>query len=341
MALPLDQAIDAFEAHLKSHSNYLLTTHVGPDGDGLGSALGLYSLLAAKGKKASVVIVDPLPEKFHFMLEGYPAGTIRSYPQEVQSKDLEEFDTIVLLDCGNFDRIGPLKEAVPFENLSTVCIDHHIPQGDPAELTLLEVGATATATLIHRLFEHFGVPLDRPAARALYVSFLTETGSFRFSNTDPAVHRVVAELMEFDLEPHRIYASIYESKSRSALGLNGRALSRLTEHLGGTLVHTTLPFSDFEELKAVPEDADGLVNQILSLDTAEMAALLYEKSPGDVKISLRAKNDVDVQKVAAQLGGGGHRKAAGATFHGTLAEAEKAVLDLAVEAVQQGVGKGS
>lgn len=331
---PLAEAFDAFERHTGEHSRYLLTTHVGPDGDGLGSALGLHSLLAARGVAATVVIVDPLPPKFEFLLEGYPAGTLKSYPQEIDAAELATYDALILLDCGHFGRLGPLQDAVDLEKLGTVCIDHHISEGEAADLTILDDQACATASLIHRLYRHWGVALAAPAARALYVSFLTETGSFRFSNTTPEVHRLVADLMELGVAPHEIYGKIYETKPRSALGLVGHGLANLETEADGKVVYTTLERAVFDRYQAISEDADGLVNQILALETAEVAVLLYEKAPGTVKISFRAKNDADVQKAAAAMGGGGHKKAAGATFMGSLEDACTQAVSLATEAVR-------
>lgn len=333
MAGPVHDAIQKFEEHLGSHDRYLLTTHVGPDGDGLGSALGLASLIRQKGKEATVVIVDPLPDKFAFMLEGFPDGTIRCYPQEVGAPDLEAYDAIVLLDCGVWTRLGPLLEAVDLDRMATVCIDHHISEEDPAELTILDETATATASLIYQMYQAYGLELGKPEATALYVSLMTETGSFRFSNTDAEVHRVVADLMETGVPPHDVYVALYENKPKSALSLVGFGLANLETRAGGKVVYTALAREAFDRYGACNEDADGLVNQILALDGAEVAVLLYERAPGVVKVSFRAKNDVDVQKLAAALGGGGHRKAAGATFEGALADAVEKVLELAVPAV--------
>jgi len=335
MTQPLDDAIRAFEDHVSRHQRYLLTTHVGPDGDGLGSALALHALLAARGTESTVVIVDPLPSKFAFMLEGYPEGALRSYPQEIDEEGLKAYDALVLLDCGHFGRLGPLEAAVDLERLGTVVIDHHLGEGTRTDVAIVDQAATATATLIHRMYEIWDVPLEAPAAQALYVAFLTETGSFRFSNTTPEVHRTVAQLLDFGLEPHRIYGALYESKPQSALGLVGHGLANLQTEEDGRLVFTALDRACFERYQAVPEDADGLVNQILALETAEVALLLYEKSDGDVKITFRSKNDADVQVVAAQLGGGGHRKAAGATFRGSLDEARLKAVELARQAVRE------
>lgn len=334
METALTASFEALASHIDSHHDYLLTTHVGPDGDGLGSAFGLYALLSAKGKRATIVIVDPLPPKFAFLTEGFPAQALKSFPQEVGPADLKVHDALVLLDCSSFSRLGPLAEAVDMQTVSTVVIDHHLGGRQQADVAIVDEAATATASLIHELYGFFGVPVTGPAARALYVALLTETGSFRFSNTSPGVHRLVAELMEHGLEPHRIYSQLYESKPASALGLVGHGLANIAMEEDGRVVYTTLDRATFERYAAIPEDADGLVNQILALETAEVAVLLYEKAVGDVKISFRAKNDADVQTLAAELGGGGHRKAAGATFHGSLEDARTRAVELARKAVR-------
>lgn len=334
MTEALTPSIRALEEHLSRHSRYLLGTHVGPDGDGLGSALALHYLLAARGTESTVVIVDPLPPKFEFLLEGFPEGALVSYPQQVGPEDLAAFDAVVLLDCSNFSRLGPVGEALDLEGLGTVVIDHHLGDGHQADVNLVDPQATATATLIRELFRVWDVPLAQAPARALYVALLTETGSFRFSNTTPLVHRTVAELLDFDLAPHEVYGQLYETKPASALGLVGHGLAHLDTEAEGKVVFTCLDRATFDRYQAIPEDADGLVNQILALETAEVAVLLYEKKPGEVKISFRSKNDADVQALAASLGGGGHRKAAGATFLGSLDEARERVLPLARQAVE-------
>lgn len=334
MAPPVDVALREFEAHLREHQRYLLTTHIGPDGDGLGSALALSALIRARGADAQVVIVDPLPERYAFMLEGFPEGTLASYPQEVDREHLAGFDAIVLMDCGVWTRLGPLLDAVDLDSKATVCFDHHISDQDPAALTILDETATATASLIYRLYQALDEPVTLPAARALYVALMTETGSFRFSNTDPEVHRVVADLMETGLKPHEVYIEIYENRAPAALRITGHGLAGFETAAEGKVVLTKLPFTLFEELGACSEDADGLVNQILALETAEVAILAYEKAPGTVKLSFRAKHDADVQVVAAQFGGGGHRKAAGATVEGAVDEVAARAVAAAVEAVQ-------
>jgi phosphoesterase RecJ-like protein len=331
----LSGAIQAFEDHLSRHRHYLLGTHVGPDGDGLGSALGLHYLLAARGTESTVVIVDPLPPKFDFMLEGFPPGTLVSFPQEIGEQGLADFDAVVLLDCSEFSRLGSVGESLDLDRLGTVVIDHHLGKGLDADVVIVDRDATATATLIAQMYQEWKIPLALAPARALYVALLTETGSFRFSNTHPGVHRLVADLLEFGLAPHEVYGQLFETKPASAMGLVGYGLAHMATEAEGKVVYTVLDRATFEQYQAIPEDADGLVNQLLALETAEVALLLYEKNPGDVKISFRAKNDADVQVLAAKLGGGGHRKAAGATFQGELAEAKAVAVELAVEAVEK------
>ncbi len=333
MPRPVSETIQSLKQHLGTHRRYLLTTHVGPDGDGLGSALALSSLLRHMGKEAMVVVVDPLPEKFGFLLEGFPEDTLRSYPQEIGPAELAGFDTVVLLDCGVWARLGPLLEALDLKKASTVCIDHHVSSEDPAEITILDERATATATLVHRLFQEWGVPIGKPEATALYVALMTETGSFRFSNTDPMVHRTVADLLAAGVVPDRVYRTLYEEKPLSALRLTGHGYRTMRIEADGAVVVTSLGKATFQEFGAEPEDADGLVNQILALKGAQVAILVYERPQGGIKVSFRSKHDVDVQKLAARLGGGGHRKAAGATLDTTLEEAVEQVVGLAVAAV--------
>jgi phosphoesterase RecJ-like protein len=168
---------------------------------------------------------------------------------------------------------------------------------------------------------------------ALYVALMTETGSFRFSNTTPDVHRLVADLMDTGIQPHEVYSRLYENKPGSALGLTGWGLANMQVAADGKIVYTVVGREVFDRYQAVAEDADGLVNQILALETAEIAILVYDRGGGEVKVSFRAKNDADVQVLASKLGGGGHRKAAGATLRDDLDAVAKRVVGLAEAAV--------
>lgn len=341
MASPLAASLEAFREHVETHRRYLLTTHVGPDGDGLGSALALAALLRAKGREAMLAIVDPLPEKYAFMLEGFPPGTLKSFPQQVGSEELRSFDTVVLLDCGELSRLGPLLGALDLARQGLVILDHHVPKGSVAgvEVLVLDEKASATANLIHALYRLMDVEIQPPAARALYVAFVTETGSFRFSNTNPELLRIVADLLEKGVRTDKVYQQLWERKPLSALGLVGHGLANLRTASGGRVVFTSLDAAAFDRYGAVPEDADGLVNQILALDGAEVAIVAYVKvSTGEIKMSFRSKNDVDVQKVAATFGGGGHRKAAGATAHGELEKVCAQAVEAASRAVEGDLG---
>ena len=302
----------------------VLTTHVNADGDGVGSEIALWHLLAPLGVQASIANSTGIPNRFDFLV---PKGADAS---DRAAKEVERADVIVVLDISDLLRLGDLAPAVQKRGVPTVCIDHHVSPGTlPDGPRLVAPDASATAELVFDLALTIGWEITPVVARALYVGLLTDTGAFRFSNTTPRVLRVAAALLERGVDPEEIYERVYASAPEGRVRLLGEVLQTLVVEPEIGLAWITVPPDALARHDATADDLDGIVEFPRTIAGVRLALLFRHLANGRVKVSLRSLGDVDVAEFAQRFGGGGHRKAAGASFDGTLAGVQELVLSAA------------
>lgn len=305
-----------------------ITTHVNPDGDGLGSEAGLVHLLKARGVDAIVTNPSPTPDRYHFLFADLP-GVDRS--QEAV-KELRRADLILVLDISDVGRLGMLSQTVLDRGVPVHCIDHHVSEGHlPDGARYVDPSAAATGELIFQLAQANGWLLTRAAARALYVAILTDTGGFRFSNTKPSVLRVAADLLDTGLDPESIYLDVYANAPLGRARLLAETLQTLVVEPESGLAWVTVPPGAFERLDATADDLDGIVEIPRSTAGVRMALLFREIAAGRIKVSLRSIGEVDVAAFSKPFGGGGHTKASGLSLVGSMAEVQATVLGAARE----------
>jgi phosphoesterase RecJ-like protein len=332
MKLPLPSqkatAAHAFAELLVPGQRVCLTTHVNPDGDGIGSEVGLLHLLKAQGIEALVTNPSPTPPRFHFLFEDAPG--VDRHREAV--RELRRADLIVVLDISDLSRLGNLGETVRQRGVPVACIDHHVSPGElPAGPRYLDPGAAATGELVFEIGRANGWPLTREAARALYVAIMTDTGSFRFSNTHPRTLRIAAELLETGLDPEQMYLDVYANAPEGRPRLYAEALQTLVVEPENGLAWVTVPPGALDRLGVSADDLDGVVEFPRSIQGVRMALLFREIGHGRIKVSLRSVGDVDVAAFAEPFGGGGHSKAAGLSVEGQMADVQARVLAAARE----------
>jgi phosphoesterase RecJ-like protein len=322
VSIPPERARAAAEvaAVLAPGRRVVLTTHVNADGDGIGSEVALWHLLTARGLRATIANPTPTPERFQFLL---PAGADHS---ERAAREIESADVVVVLDISDVSRLGDLARAIRQSHV-VACIDHHVSQGSlPGGPRLVAPEAAATAELVFDLASALEWSLSPDAARALYVGILTDTGAFRFANTTPRVLRVAGALLERGVDPESIYASVYASAPEGRIRLMVEVLETLVvEHERG-LAWVTVPPDALQRHGTTADDLDGIVEYPRSIAGVRLAMLFRQLANGRVKVSFRSMGDVDVAELAHRFGGGGHKKAAGASLDGTIADAQTQVL---------------
>jgi len=326
VSIPAERAGPAREiaAVLAPGRRVALTTHVNADGDGVGSEVALWRLLTARGVHAAIANPTPVPPRFEFLI---PDGADRSAHA---GREIAAADVVVVLDISDGSRLGDLATGLRKSRGPTVCIDHHVSQGSlPAGPRLVAPEASATAELIFDLATSLGWALGTEVARALYVGILTDTGAFRFANTTPRVLRVASALLEEGVEPESIYEEVYASAPEGRVRLTAEVLQTLVVEPDAGLAWVTVPPDALARYGATADDLDGIVEFPRSIAGVRLALLFRQLANGRIKVSYRSLGSVDAAELAHEFGGGGHRKAAGASVDGSLAEVQRVVLEAA------------
>jgi phosphoesterase RecJ-like protein len=299
-----DQVLD----ELRKADKLFLTTHENPDGDALGSLLGMHEILTQLGKDSVMFMAAdefPLPYEYRHM---HFAGLVHAPPEDLDER------TVVFLDCGNIDRM-PV-DFLQQDDLHILNIDHHHDNTRFGTVNLVIGHASCTAEIVLELGKELGAEVTPSIAEALYIALVTDTGKFMFDNTTPEAHAMAAELIEVGVSPAEIHRRLYEGLPFARLQLLSRALSRVQRFDDGRVTLTHLTRDDFTESNAVETDSEGIVDHLRAVENTAVAVLVRDLLSADRagwrKTSLRATDDrVDVSRIARTLGGGGHRQAAG------------------------------
>ncbi|MBE3554704.1 MAG: bifunctional oligoribonuclease/PAP phosphatase NrnA [Thermicanus sp.] len=302
---------------LKGGDEFLLVSHIHPDGDATGSLIAMGEILAGLKKKAVLVNDGVTPARFSF-LDGYIQ--IQNVSQAPLTK---KYRRLITVDCADWDRIGKVAEAVD-ANTEILNIDHHPTNDHFGHYHLILPEASSTCEVIFDWLRDVELPLTPPLAEALYTGYLTDTGGFRYSNTNSKVLLDASVLVQAGANPYKIAENALETTTYAHLNLLSRVLSTLEIRFGGKVAFLTVPLSLLQETSANKEDTDGLVNYGRNIEGVEVAVLLRESEEG-VKVSFRSKAEVDVSLIAKKMGGGGHVRASGVFLKRSLPEARRDV----------------
>jgi bifunctional oligoribonuclease and PAP phosphatase NrnA len=300
-------ALERVAGEIRNRDRFLLTAHEGPDGDALGSLLGMHHLLTRLGKDSVMFLAAkefPLPIEYRFLpLE----EVFHEPPADMADR------AVIFLDCGNIDRM-PV-DFLSEDGLFTINIDHHHDNTLFGDVNLVEVDASCTAEIVYELAVLLGVAITPEIASALYVGLVTDTGKFMYDNTNARTHRIAADLIEAGVEVDETYRRLYEHVPIEKLRLLSRALEGIQHHCEGRLVLAYIAAADYEASGAGEEMTEGIIDHLRSVEGACVAALirdLGDRGQAERKVSLRSSDgEVDVSAIARVHGGGGHKRAAG------------------------------
>jgi len=299
--------IDEILAELRSRERFLLTAHEGPDGDALGSLLGMHHLLGQLGKDSVMFMAAkefPLPIEYRFLpLE----EVFHEPPADMADR------TVIFLDCGNIDRM-PVDFLTEGDNFR-INIDHHHDNTRFGDVNLVETAASSTAEIVYNLAAALGAEITPEIASALYVGLITDTGKFMYENTNAGTHRIAADLIDAGVAVDETYRRLYEHVPIEKLRLLSRALEGIQRFCGERLIVSYITEADYEASGGGEEMTEGIIDHLRSIEGCKVAAMVRDK--GDRgraarKVSLRSSDgEVDVSAMARQHGGGGHKRAAG------------------------------
>ena len=333
LAVPSDRrtAIEQLAPHLRPGLRVALTTHINADGDGCGSEAALAHLLTAHGMHPYIVNPTPWPSLFAFLLGG---PVVNRSPEGAAA--LRECDLLLVLDISDVRRLGNLTDTVRGLTVPKLTIDHHQPADEPpGPVMVSDVRACATGELVFDVAQVMNLEIGPEAARGIYVALLTDTGSFRFSNTSPRCHAIAATLLARGLDPEDMYRRIYASSPLGKLKLLGEALATLESDGDLGVAWISIPAEALDQHGVTGEDLDGIVEHARSVAGTRLALFFRDLGHGKVKVSFRSTGDVDVNRFARQFGGGGHARAAGALLPGSLEEVRERVVEAAREFVRR------
>jgi len=319
--------IAAIARELRDNKRFLLTTHVNPDGDAIGSLGALALVLEDMGKKVVAYCQDEIPAFLRFL--PYSDRIVREIPGP------ERFDVAVVLDCGELDRIGNAAEVLQHVE-KIIHIDHHSSSDDFGQLNLVRPECSSTAEILYEIIQAIPASLNKEAAENIYTAILTDTGSFRFANTTARALDIAAEMVALGVAPDKIASEVYDSMSPERLRLLARSLHTLTLRANGRLATMQVSRRMLEETKTTVMDTDGFVNYPRGISTAEMAIFFREMDSGKVNVSLRSRGKLNVAEFARSYDGGGHHNAAAFRAEGSLPEVVEEILAAAEEFIAGG-----
>ncbi len=313
------------------HQRFLLTTHIRPDGDGIGSILALGYVLEQMGKEVRRIVASSFPSRYRFL---DPDQRIERF---TKPGDLwRSTEAVIVMDTGTWNQLGDFGPFLRDLAVPKIVIDHHETQDDLGGLRLVDTTAEATGRLCFQAIQALGRPLGEKAAEALLVALGMDTGWFRHSNTSAATFTLASELVRAGARPNFIHDQLFENNPLPRLKLTGLVLERLQVTAGGLVAYTEIRLADYPATGATPADTEDLVNYTRSVAGVEVGLLFMEQPKGGVKVSFRSHSRVDVAQLAERFGGGGHRRAAGAIIHSTLIEAQTLVLEAVAAALDGG-----
>jgi phosphoesterase RecJ-like protein len=316
---------------IRAQARFVLTTHIRPDCDALGSTLGMAAVLESLGKQVRIVAAFEVPPTFRFL---DPGRKIQRLGHDVVAGDLEDAEVLMVLDTSAWAQLGEMGEVIRTTRAKKVVIDHHVSSDDLGAEEFRNTAAEATGRLVVEAADQLGVPLTPEVAAPLFAALATDTGWFRFSSTSGDTYRLAGRLTDAGAVPDQLFRRLYENDSLARLRLTGRVLGRVQTELDGRLIYTWIERTDFEATGALPSDSEDLINMTLMVAGTEAAVILVEQVGGGFKVSFRSRRGLDCSRLAEQFGGGGHKKAAGAFLREPLAAARSRVLDAVRGAMQ-------
>ena len=303
----------------------VLTSHIRPDCDALGSELGMACLLRALGKDVVISNGQATPPNLQFI---DPRNEIKALGEDVQPHELVQRDLLMILDTSAWAQLGPMGDVVREFQGKKVIFDHHVGEDELGAEPFKNTTAEATGRLVVDAAEAWGVALTREMADPLYAAVATDTGWFRFPSTNEGTYLCGAKLVAAGANPAQIYQALYERQSLGRVRLAGLVLSRIEAELDGRLAYTHILKEDYPNTGADPSDTEDLVNHCLEIDGTLFAVIMIEQPAGGFKISFRSRCAAECNVLAANFGGGGHKAAAGAFIKDTFDNVKPAVLDV-------------
>ncbi len=322
---------NAFSKLLAPCQRIVLTSHVRPDADAIGSEIGLCAILEQQGKSVQIINPSATPRKLSFL---DPTGRIQCFTASTDEAAILQADAHIVVDTSAWGQLADVGKFFKKSTAVKIVIDHHVSSDDLGATVFKDVTAEASGTLIYRLARVLGSQISPETATALFAAIATDTGWFRFSSTTSETYQIAGDLMACGARPAALHEQLYANYSLGRLKLISRLMGRVELECDGMLAHTYVLMSDYGETQSEPADTEDLVNDCLGINGVQGAAIFVEQANHSIKVSFRSRSALDVAQVAEQFKGGGHKQAAGAVLPGPIAEARATVVKAMSQAIR-------
>ena len=331
--------IDWHQVHnvIDAAQRIMLTTHENPDGDGLGSEVALFHHLREIGKDARIINYSSLPDEYSFLGGD---DIFETFNKNKQLDWLKKVELVIIFDVGDFNRVRNIKDVIEQYKLKTMNLDHHPhPEDHPFTHNVVNTDAAATGCMV---FDYLQIvrsePLTKAICEGIYTAVMTDTGCFRYSNTDSKSHTIAMECLDKGVNTHEIYQLVYENSSKARVSLLGNILTTLNYELEGQLAWFIITQDMMRQASASSSDVDGFSDFVRTIKGVEVALMIYEQSYESCRINFRSKGKFRVSDIAKALGGGGHAFAAGSVIEGSLADLKEKVVKLTKQMIMKQAG---
>ena len=319
--------LNRYKSILENINRVALTTHENPDGDGLGCAAAMYHFYKDKNKDCKIILPTSLPNEYEFLEKG---SMFQLYSSETTDTWLKDVDLIIIFDVGDSHRLKDIKKAIQIYNLTSLNIDHHALVDDSAfTYNLVNTHAAATGEIVFDILDQcYAIDFTKDICEGIFTAIMTDTGSFRYSNTNIHCHEIAIECYKAGVNTSYIYQQVYESTSKSRVKLLGTILHQLHYELDGELAWFVVDKAIIEQCEADNKDVEGFSDFVRTINGVEVALMIMESGKKKCKINFRSKGKYIVNEIANTLGGGGHPFASGAKIEESIEKAVPYILDV-------------
>jgi phosphoesterase RecJ-like protein len=298
---------------IKNNDKFVITSHVNPDGDSIGSEIALFKYLLKQGKNARIISYSETPDNYLF-LDGN--SNIEKFDESRHNMTIDQADVIFILDTNEYSRLRTMEQCIRNSPAKKVCIDHHLGKSNGFDYSVIDTDSPATGEILFKIFTFDNKQkLDSDIAIPLYAAIMTDTGSFRFPRTDSETHKIIAELIDSGADPVEIYSEVYDKAKIGRLKLLSRFLSNIVLLYDDKVAYSNIYLNDLKETGTNVFDTEGFSHYIMSMAAVQIG-IIFTQSPRGVKISFRSKDEIYANELAKEFGGGGHMNAAGAWVNG-------------------------
>lgn len=306
---------------IHQYDHFLLTTHLNPDGDGIGAACALTELLLKMGKKVRFVCDSPIPRKFAF-LDYHHTHEIFSPDQ-----NYSEIQCVIVLDTNKKERVGRISQLIDRPKMATICIDHHVAADPFTPHLVIDSRSCSVGAMIYTLFKECGFELNLQAATGIYASVICDTGRFCYSSTGRKAHKIADECIKLGVDPDLMYSRLFQHVSLAETRMFARALQAMETYLDNKVVIQQIRKEECGELHDIENIDMEYIHEFNNhIEDVQCFVLLREFSENHVRVSIRSRSDLDISQMVKSLGGGGHPHAAGISWHGTLIDVKNKIL---------------